>query len=132
MLMEWKTIQIGWVLMKKYWKRGFREDVRGLKQVSHKKKKKKTLKSHFWAFRDWASRKVQSRKFSRVASEWRASCESRVSVAKIFASREKVASESPKLLDELVTSESPVESRKTLTPVFQHRTCLHNEKQNKH
>ena len=41
MLMEWKTIQIGWVLMKKYWKRGFREDGRGLKQVSHKKPFKK-------------------------------------------------------------------------------------------
>ena len=37
MLMEWKTIQIDWVLMEKYWKRGFREDGRGLKQVSHEK-----------------------------------------------------------------------------------------------
>ena len=37
MLMEWQTIQIGWVLMKQNWKRGFREDVRGLKQVSHEK-----------------------------------------------------------------------------------------------
>ena len=37
MLMEWKTIQIDWVLMKKYWKRDLREDGRGLKQVSHEK-----------------------------------------------------------------------------------------------
>ena len=39
--MEWKTIQIDWVLMWKYWKRGFREDERGLKQVSHEKPFKK-------------------------------------------------------------------------------------------
>ena len=55
-----------------------------------------------------ASREVQSRKFSRVTSE------------------------SPKLLDELATGELPAESRKTLTPVFQHITCLNNEKQSKH
>ena len=39
--MEWKTIQIDWVLMKKYWKRGLEEDVRGLKQFSHEKLFKK-------------------------------------------------------------------------------------------
>ena len=60
-----------------------------------------------------ASREVQLRKFSRVASE------------------------SPKLLDELatrgfMTGESLAESRKTLTLVSQHRTCLNNEKQSKH
>ena len=41
MLMEWKTIQIDWVLMEKYWKRGLREDWRGLKQISHEKPFKK-------------------------------------------------------------------------------------------
>ena len=64
MLMEWKTIQIGWVLMQKYWKRGFREDERGLKQVSHKKPFKKLFLG-----------------VSRLG-------ESRGSAAKIFASRE--------------------------------------------
>ena len=66
--MEWKTIQIGWVLMKIYWKRGFREDGRGLKQVSHKKPFKKLFLG-----------------VSRLG-------ESRGTVAKIFASREWVAS----------------------------------------
>ena len=32
-----KIIQIDWVLMKKYWKMGLKEDGRGLKQVSHEK-----------------------------------------------------------------------------------------------
>ena len=111
--MEWKTIQIGWVLMKKYWKRGFREDVRGLKQVSHKKPFKKPFLG-----------------VSRLG-------ESRGSVAKIFMSREQAVSDSPKASRwtrdwGFVTGELPAEPRKTLTPIFQYRTWLNDEKQSKH
>ena len=93
--------------MKKYWKRGFREDGRGLKQVSHKKPFKKPFLG--------VSRLGESQKFSRVASESRESRKSRGSVAKIFASREWVASKPrvsrQKLLYELATGVSWLVSR---------------------
>ena len=53
MLMEWKTIQIDWVLMEKYWKKGLREDVRGLKQVSHEKPSKKLFMGISWLSESW-------------------------------------------------------------------------------
>ena len=62
MLMEWKTIQIDWVLMEKYWKRGLREDVRGLKQVSHEKPSKKLFMGISWL----ASREMSREKFREL------------------------------------------------------------------
>ena len=58
-------------------------------------------------------------------------------ITKIFVSHKRIASKLRKLLDELATGvsrlgESRDKSRKTLTPVFQHKTCLNNEKQSKH
>ena len=99
--MEWKTIQIGWVLMKKYWKKGYREDGRGLKQVSHKKPFKKLFLG--------VSRLGELR--GSVAKIFA----SREQVAKIFASREWVVSKPrmsrQKLLDELATGVSRLASR---------------------
>ena len=54
-------------------------------------------------------------------------------IAKIFASREWVAKASGWTHDwGFATGESPIESRKTMTLVFQYRTCLNSEKQIKY
>ena len=81
-------------------KKGFREDERGLKQVSHKKPFKKLFLG-----------------VSRLGK-------SRGSVAKIFASREWVASKPrvsrQKLLDELATGVSRLASRQLSREKFWH------------
>ena len=80
MLMEWKTIQIDWVFMEKYWKRGLREDGRGLKQISHEKPFKKLflgvswlseLRSELWNFL-WVT--SESRDESRKLLDELATC----------------------------------------------------------
>ena len=88
---------------------GLRENGRGLKQVFHKKPFKKLFLG-----------------ISRLGK-------SPDSVAKIFASCEWVAQASGWThYWDFVTDKSPAESWKTLILVFQHKTCLNNEKQSKH
>ena len=55
------------------------------------------------------------------------------SVAKIFTSCEWVAKTFGWTCDlGFATGESPAELRKTMAPIFQHKTCLNNEKQSKY
>ena len=115
----------------------FREDGRGLKQVSHKKPFKKLFLgvsrlgesrgsvAKIFASREWVVSKPRVARFSRENFR-----ESRVS-------REQAASESPKASVwtrdwGFVTGELPAEPQKTLTPIFQYRTWLNDEKQSKH
>ena len=99
----------------KYWKRGLREDGRGLKQISHKKPFKKLFLGISWL--------GELRRFSRVASELRKSsrwtCNWGLMTGESRDESQKFSRVASKL-------------RKTLTPVFQHRTCLNYEKQCKH
>ena len=69
----------------------------------------------------WVTKIFTSRKWVMKASGW--TCDLRISW---LASR-KVSRK-----DFLELHESRGESQKTLTLVFQHKTCLNNEKQSKH
>ena len=78
-----------------------------------------------FASREWVASKPRVASFSHENFR-----ESRVS-------REQAASESPKASGwardwGFATGELPAEPRKTLTPVFQYRIWLNNEKQSKH
>ena len=107
----------------KYWKRGFREDGRGLKQVSHKKPFKKLFlgDSRLGKSRGSVAKIFTSREW--VASKPRVASFSRENFRESRVSREQAASESPKASGwardwGFATGESPAEPRKNSDTCF--------------